>query len=355
MGDHYQRGWHGGLLRIYNTDTTGVLTGGGVLDLAIDGTNAGAGSCGLHYGDMRAGELRLAVLNFTTGAGDGSIGVHFDNQYSWTEECHGYLWLSNCTQNIVFDMSGNTTSTNSFGYSDFYTEILAKVNQDGVVFQNGARYYNSRLLVKANFAGSGSPQSNAVLRITGQIPAGHPNAGAYSIVNFCRLDVQAETTSGADQPVTIAFGSAGNNAIAGCTGIMNFATGVAFGHATNATNSFQFDGPVFGDTVLFRTQGGTAQFNAGTALTNGGNISTVNETISISPTSNLTGMIMPKWVTAMGTPVRTTVINRDSSHTITMGSAATSNVATGTACTIQSLQAVTFWWDGNLAQWVPGQ
>jgi hypothetical protein len=97
----------GDCLRMYHISTTGPLVGGGVRDLTIDGTSAGAGSAGLHYGDRNAGELRLAVQNFS---GAGSIGFHFDNQYAWTEECHGYLWSLNNTQAIVFDVTSPATT-----------------------------------------------------------------------------------------------------------------------------------------------------------------------------------------------------------------------------------------------------
>ena len=93
----------GDCIRMYYPDSSyNLLYSGGVLDLTIDGTNAGTGSAGLHYGDMRAAEFRCAVQNF---AGTDCIGVHFDNQYAFTEETHGYLWLSNNTQNLVFDVS----------------------------------------------------------------------------------------------------------------------------------------------------------------------------------------------------------------------------------------------------------
>ena len=339
----------GDCLRIYNTSTTGLLTGGGVRDLTIDGTSAGAGSTGLHYGDMRAGELRLAVQNFS---GAGSIGVHFDNQYAWTEETTGYLWLTNCTQHIVFDVSGNATSTNSFGYTDLSAEIIARANQDGVVLQNGALLYNSRLTVKANFAGSGSAQSSAVLRLTGTLPFTHTNdiantavasgsnggeistvaswanpsggvldvasttgftstggtlnvaaSGAtvavityggitgtsftgcayvsgsatgtvatggvvapvgYSALHSCRLDIQAECSSGggSNAPQTIAFGTLGGNTLLGCIGVMDFAQGsLAFATsnwtALGSAGSFVFDGVIRGDFNLNNATVGT--------------------------------------------------------------------------------------------------
>lgn len=244
----------GDAFRVYNTSTTGVLTGGALRNFTIDGTSAGNSSTGLHIGDVRAFELQLAVQNFS---GTGSILVHFDNQYCWTEETHGYLWLTNGTSHIVFDVSGATTSTNSFGYSDLTVEILAKVNQDGIVLQNGALLYNSKLRVKANFQGYSSAQTNAVLRITGTVPTGHPNAGGYSAIHSCGLDVMAECSStiGTNAPQTIAFGTLGSNTLLGCTGILDFAQGLLAFATTNftptgAAGTFSFMGTVRGDFNL---------------------------------------------------------------------------------------------------------
>ena len=252
----------GDCLRIYNTDTTGKLTGGGVLDLSIDGDSAGAGSAGLHYGDMRAGELRVSIRNFS---GAGSIGMYFDNQNSWTEECHGYIWLSNNTQNLVFDVSGATTSTNSYGYSDFNIEILAKANQDALVLQNGALLYHSRVSVKANFTGTSVANTSAAIRITGTVPAGHPDAGTGSKIVNSRFDFMAEcATGGGTPPQTINFGNTSLNSLIGCTGIIDFTLGALAFATTNATvlaaaGAFMYMGFVAGDANLNQATSGLGQ------------------------------------------------------------------------------------------------
>ena len=256
----------GDCIRIYNTDTSGLLTGGGVLGFAIDGTNAGDGSNGLHYGDMRAGQWDIAVMNFD---GTGSAGVLLDNQYAWTEECHGYFWFSNNTRHLVFNVGGADTSENSFGYTDLTVEILSKTGpagtgQDGVVLQNGALLYNSKLAVRANFQSSSTTvQTNAVIRITGQVPAGHPNAGSYAAIHSCRLDVQAEcNATGSHTPQTIVWGSVtGANSILGCTGVLDFAQGgAAFAQsnwtATGGAGAFSFSGIIRGDFNLNNAQVG---------------------------------------------------------------------------------------------------
>jgi len=236
----------------YGTNVLDSPTTGYIRNFTIDGASAGPGSAGLHFGDMRAFEVHLAVQNFD---GAGSMNVHFDNRYLFTEETHGYLWLSNGTQNLVFDVSGEDTSTNSFGYTDLEVEILAKVGQDGVVLQNGALLYNSRLTVKANFQGSASAQSNAVLRITGEIPAGH-DIGGPSAIESCRLDVMAECSDalGTNAPQTIHFGTLSSNQLIGCTGIMDFAQGSLAFAVSNWTDTgatgFIYDGAIRGDFNL---------------------------------------------------------------------------------------------------------
>ncbi len=229
--------------------------GGGLLGtFLIDGEGASAGAAGLHYGDIAAGQVEVAVQNFT---GTGSMGVHFDNQNYWTEEMRAYVWATNCTAHVVFDVSGEDTSTNSFGYGEYVFEILEKAGQDGVVLQNGAVPYNGSMKIRANFQGSESANTAAVLRITGTVPAGHPNAGGYSALKSMHLDVQAECTdaTGSDAPYTIYFGTLSGNTLLGCSGILDFAQGsLAFQAsnwtATGAAGTFLFDGPVRGDFNL---------------------------------------------------------------------------------------------------------
>jgi hypothetical protein len=253
----------GDTIRVFHSDTTGQLTGGGLADFTLDGSMAGAATVGLHYGDMRAGELGIGVQNFT---GAGSMGVHFDNQHAWTEECHGYLWVSNCTQCIVFDVSGAVTSTNSYGYSDFFFEILEKGNQDALVLQNGAFLYHSRVSVKANFAGTVAANTAAAIRITGVIPAGHPGAGTGSAIANSRFDFMAECTSatGPNAPQTINFGNLSLNSLTGCTGILDFTFGsLAFAvsnfTALSAAGAFQYLGFVAGDAHLNQAVAGLGQ------------------------------------------------------------------------------------------------
>lgn len=245
-----------------------TVSGGGIIGRPIiDGTSAGTGSAGVHLGDILALRYDVAVQNFS---GTDDIGVHFDNQNYWTEESAGRIWATNCTRHVVFDVSGEDTSTNSFGYTDIAIEVLAKDNQDGVVCQNGALLYNSSVKIKGNFQGASSSQSSAVLRLTGDVPAGHPNAGGYSAVHSCRLDIHAECSDalGSDAPYTIYFGTLSGNTLLGCQGILDFAQGslafqVSNWTAAGAAGTFGYDGVIRGDFNLNNaTVGLSATYNA---------------------------------------------------------------------------------------------
>lgn len=242
--------------------TSRTLSGGGILGHpVIDGTSDGAGSAGIHAGDILGLRFDACVQNFTK---TGDMLVLFDNQNYWTEQLRGRLILANGTQHLVFNVGGATTSTNSFGWAGLDVHVLAHANQDGIVLQNGALLYNSSSLhVKGNFQGSGSAQSSAVMRITGQVPAGHPGAGTYSRITGSTLNVMAEASSalGSNAPQTIAFGSPGSNLINGCMGVMDFSSGSLAFTASNWSRTsnpggFSFLGFVGGDSSLNPASGG---------------------------------------------------------------------------------------------------
>jgi len=72
--------------------------GGGVRGLTIDGTNAGPGSSGIHYGDGIEQEIDVIIRNFD---GVGDIGLWQDNTISWTEKANVRVHLINNTRNFV--------------------------------------------------------------------------------------------------------------------------------------------------------------------------------------------------------------------------------------------------------------
>jgi hypothetical protein len=241
----------GDCVRVYDPTTYSSRTrySGGFCGITIDGTDAGAGSAGLHTGDLLQYELDLTVQNFS---GTGSIGVHFDNVYYWTEQMHGRIYAQNCASHVVFDCTGTVaTSSGSFERCDLEIYIDHwSANGDGVVFTNGAYTGNGSLRIRGNFSSSSSPVSSAVLRLTGSLPSGHDYSGASGIINGM-LDVGVECGSGAYTPQTIVFGSA-PNAIWDCYGALNFGIGsdVNFSPSNNDGNVGGFRGPVLGDSAL---------------------------------------------------------------------------------------------------------
>ena len=126
----------GDCLRIYGTE---YPYGGGITGLTIDGTNASAGAAGLHMGDIFQYEVDIAVQNFS---GTGSIGVHFDNNYFWTEQLRGIIYAANCSTHVAFDCSVNSSgsATGSFDRAILDIYIDASAGQDGVSFRQNATY-----------------------------------------------------------------------------------------------------------------------------------------------------------------------------------------------------------------------
>ena len=94
----------------WGTISSGYWGTGGWSDLVIDGTNAGAGACGYHYGDAAGFRNRLTVQNFT---GAGSIGVRKDNSLHWTEKDNSEYILLNNTVNMKFDVSDGPAYTST--------------------------------------------------------------------------------------------------------------------------------------------------------------------------------------------------------------------------------------------------
>jgi hypothetical protein len=160
----------GDAFRMYTTvgytSTSGTITayGGGIKGLTVNGQGASAGACGVHAGDIYQLEWDVAVTHFV---GSGSKGVWFDNQYFWTEDMRGDIFVDYNTSNIVFDNSANVsgTATNSFARTRLDIVLDAKGVGDGLVVQNGAELYDSRIALHGNMD-YGTSQFH-VMNITG--------------------------------------------------------------------------------------------------------------------------------------------------------------------------------------------
>lgn len=243
----------GDCLRIYDATSYGTRTkfGGGIVGITIDGSKAttGAGSTGVHLGDLLQYELDLTVQNFTE---SGSIGVHLDNQYYWTEQLFGRVYAQHCARHVVFDWTPpNSSSTSSGSFERCDLDLY--INQDnaafdGVVFRNGAFTGNSSLKIRGNFGGRSTAVDSAVLRLTGsQSTSSYSNASGIA---DSMLDIGVECASGSYAPQTIVFGSAANQ-IQNCHGALNFGlAGNTFAASNNAANVANFIGHVNGDAAL---------------------------------------------------------------------------------------------------------
>lgn len=220
----------------------------------IDGTHTTGNSSGVHAGDILGLMTDVQVQNFT--AGTTSKGVWFDNQNYWTEQLKGRIFAQNCTQHVVFDVSGTpaVTATGSFDRGDveIYVEQVGTGN-DGVVFQNGTYIIDGRLVIRGNFNGAASAPSTAVLRLTGVAGGSRPDNGQYSRLVSCQLDIGTEcdtTVGNTNGPFTIVAGASGNQ-ISACYGLLDFSAAGNFFQVSNLTASnFSYQGRIAGDANL---------------------------------------------------------------------------------------------------------
>jgi hypothetical protein len=231
-----------------STYTARTLTGGGLLGRpVIDGTSAGAGSTGLHFGDILGFQFDVNVQNF---ASTGDIAIHPDNQNYWTEQAIGRAYISNCTSDVVFDCGGADTSAGSFDRGDFAFYVQHKTFTGGVVtWQNGAYQVGGWFRLYGNINSSATTFTQAVLTLTGQAPAGHPSS--FSGLQ-CGIDINVESDEGlAHTFQTINFGST-SNTITDSFGSINFGSGNLFtaSNITSLSSQFTFFGPVIGDSSL---------------------------------------------------------------------------------------------------------
>jgi hypothetical protein len=341
----------GDCLRYYSTAPYTSGWGGGIKGLIIDGTNASAGACGAHIGDIYQLHLDFAARKFQ---GTGSKGIWFDNNYYWAEGMSGRVFAQQNTANVIFDNSANTSGSATGSYARTILDIIldCKGVGDGVILQGGAVLYNHRVGIYGNMDYSSTGTKYWALQVTGS------NAGGNSRMQAGVLNVGMEIngTTGI-QPGTISFGTAGSNYLRGCTGIIDFGAASAFATANNWTGSFQFDGPVLGDANLMRSAGSAAaHFSAG-AITNGGFLTTrFDAIITAFPSSNVTGVILgtgDPGLSGTGWADQTCTVVNSGTGSITFAATATSHVSTGASCVIPAGQAMTFIWISNNSTWYP--
>jgi hypothetical protein len=353
----------GDVIRMHDTSNINTRTvyGGGITGFpVIDGTSAGAASTGLHIGDIFQLQVDVAVQNFS---GTGGIGVHFDNASYWTEQLRAHVYAQNCATGVNFDVTGALTSTTSYARADVSLWIdQVGPTFDGVTFTNGATIYDGQFVMGGNFGGSSSALTSATLRLTGQSPAGHPDAGAYSSIKQSHVRIGCECESAAHTPFTQVYGSVSHNVIGDCYGIIDYGfSGTNFAAAASASSLYPFAGEISGDAVLagamgvpFQKQwnisGGVAvgDFSAAQVLASSGTISTAGRgTAKVAPAGNVTGIVL---LGGTSDGQQCTVIN-ESAFTVTFAAAGTSNVADGASDVIAALSSRLFTWDFSTGLW----
>jgi hypothetical protein len=248
--DRRHRSGSGDCFRIYNKSTYGSRTkfGGGFVGITIDGSGAAAGAAGLHVGDLLQYEVDLTVQNFK---GAGSIGVHFDNNYYWTEQLFGRIYAQNCASHVVFDWTSGTATTSSGSFERCDLDLY--INQqnaafDGVVFRNGAFVTNGSLKIRGNFGASAV--TSAALRLTGSQTANTYTCDSGITASMLDIGVECATKAGDHVPQTIVFGGS-SNTISDCYGALNFgAAGITFAASNNSNNITSFMGRSSGDNTL---------------------------------------------------------------------------------------------------------
>lgn len=227
---------------------------GGVQDLTLDGSQAGAGSTGYDMGDGSGHTVRgLQIQNY---GGAGSIGLHMINRYFWTEKYFVEARLLSNTQGCVIENISGTGIQNSFefgGQLDLYFSALSgSGGQDGLVIQGGAYLSKCRLGLRGNFNTSPNAMTSAVLRLQGN----DARTGFISHINHSEVFIGVETDSGnANAPSTIIFGTtsgANANYLLDSWGAMYFDGGTnGFGLSNATASTFgKFGGPVYGDATL---------------------------------------------------------------------------------------------------------
>ena len=217
--------------------------------LSIDGSNSSASvaSAGVHAGDILGLGVYCSVREFSQHAG--SIGIWFDNNFTWTEQMHGRVHVAANSTNVIFDNSANPTGNATGSFYRAIVDIFVENDGvgDGVTVTDGAILLDSRIGIYGNF--STSATQYAVLKVTGN------NDDNRSTILNSVLNIGVELDDNADlAPYTIYQGTAagGDTTITGCSGVLDFSGGYPFTPTNfNLTNpDIAFIGMIMGDANL---------------------------------------------------------------------------------------------------------
>lgn len=217
-----------------------TVWGGGVGGMTIDGTNAGAGSAGLHCGDMKYGSFTRLNIQYFQGAG--SIGLWIDNRKFWTENCDFECFLLYNTTGCQIDVTGaGGTATAAHDNCRYRLRVAGPPLGNAVVITNGANIYHCELFIMGGIRSAVSGTQNYFLTVTGSSSVGPSIANNCKIIMFCESDGGNPVTPG-----MILTGAAANQ-ISG-SGHLSYQTGS--GTPSSIAGVFQFNGTIHNDTAL---------------------------------------------------------------------------------------------------------
>lgn len=139
---------------------------GFIRDFVIDGTNAGNGSTGLHYGDGwgRGVTADLRIVNYTGSTSIGAIQQNTISPSFWTEKAQFNFEFSNCQTSFQIDTGAGS---NSHEYNEYHINMFSQLNQQGIVLINGVNMGGSNLFLYGNMsdtsAGGATPTNNVAM------------------------------------------------------------------------------------------------------------------------------------------------------------------------------------------------
>jgi hypothetical protein len=172
-----QTGFTGNAWYVHRSTSYGAQYGlpaqphvGHIRDILIDGTNAGAGSVGLHYGDGW-GDGRTIDVGCVNYSAAGSVGAWQQNTIApsfWFEKNTGiYLNLSNNAIAMNIDAGAGS---NSSEYNEYHISMFCQSNQQGIQLLNGVNMGGSNLFLYGNMqltsATTGNPPTNNVAMLS---------------------------------------------------------------------------------------------------------------------------------------------------------------------------------------------
>jgi len=188
------------------------------------------------------------------------------------------------------------------------------------------------------------------------------SSGSGTVQNFqastlrrcaANINVECNADQSGIQPGTVNFTSSGAatgyNQIVGCTGIIDFTANNPLSSANNSYGNFFFEGPVYGDSLLWRSSSTGSSFYYNGALASNSSIYAEGvSTTVVDTTANLTGMTLQGGST---TDTQVVTVLNAGTGSITFAASSTSKVMSGTSCVIPPNSSMMFQWNPGAFKW----